>query len=401
MRRWMQNPSTPAATVSPSAVVGAALLAVASLGIMANATVAPALPGLTAAFRDTPQINTLAGLVITLPSLGIVLTAAVAGWLCDRFGRQRVMLASLVLYGLAGLSALAAQTLWQVLIGRMLLGIAIGGTMTSSISMIGDMYQGAARIRFMSTQAAVMSASSMVFLVVGGLLGELGWRYPFLVYAAGFMMIPVALALLSETRPAVPLAATHDRIDLKPLLMIGATAILCMALYYLMPTRLPFHLQSLGVTSPTVAGLAIATGALTMSIMALSYSRTGARLPPYVVYAVIFALTAVGYGLIAMAESLPLVFLGAAIAGAGNGWLFPINNILIMERTPPHQRGRGTGFHTTCIFSGQFLSPVLSGPLVDRISVGGTFGVFAAAAGVLALGFVATHLVNRRSQRRS
>jgi MFS family permease len=381
------GPTSPTSEPTP-AVRGAALLAVASLGIMANATVAPALPGLSAAFRDTPQISTWVGLVITLPSLGIVLTAAAAGWLCDKFGRRRVMLSALVLYGLAGLSALYAETLWQVLVGRMLLGVAIGGTMTSAISMIGDLYQGPARVRFMSTQAAVMSSSSMVFLVIGGLLGELGWRYPFLVYGIGLAMIPVVLSVLQESRPEVPASAGRDRLDLKPLLLVGATAITSMILYYIMPTRLPFHLLSLGVTSPTLAGLAIATGAMTMAAMALSYARTGAKLPPYVVYATIFALTAIGYTLIATATSLPLVFLGSAIAGAGNGWLFPINNILIMERAPAHQRGRATGFHTTCIFTGQFLSPLLSGPLVDRLSVGGTFQVFGVVAAVLAIGFV-------------
>ena len=67
-------PSVPEA-LDPPAIVGAALLAVASLGVMANALVSPALPHMREAFADIPHINTLIGLVVTLPSLGIVLTA--------------------------------------------------------------------------------------------------------------------------------------------------------------------------------------------------------------------------------------------------------------------------------------------------------------------------------------
>ena len=59
--------------------VALTVLALASLTIMANATIAPSLPGLTAAFADVPNIATIAGLALSLPSLSIVATAALFG----------------------------------------------------------------------------------------------------------------------------------------------------------------------------------------------------------------------------------------------------------------------------------------------------------------------------------
>jgi MFS family permease len=322
---------------------------------------------------------------VTLPSLGIVLTAAAAGWLNDRFGRQPVMLAALALYGAAGLGALVMTSLPGLLVTRFLLGIAIGGTMTSAMAMIGDRFEGEARIRFMSTQAAVMSSASMAFLLTGGLLAELGWRWPFLLYGLGFLMIPVALTLLPESRPAAPISAGRDRLDVKPLAIVGISAFLAMILFYMLPVRLPFHLVSLGITSPSIAGLAVALGTMTMALMALSYARFGAKLAPMVVYAIIFGCTAVGFALIGWSTNLPGVLLGSAIAGAGYGWLFPVNNLLIMERAPPHQRGRATGFHTTSIFTGQFFSPLVSGPIIERTSTGFAFLEFAAISAVIAV----------------
>ncbi len=382
---------------APPAYIGALLLAIASLTVIANAAVAPSIPGLRDAFKDTAHVNTLAALVITLPSLGIVLTAGLGGWLCDRFGRRPVMLWALVLYGVAGASSFIAQSLGDVLIGRMLLGIGIGGTMTSTIAMIGDRYQGMARAKLFSIQPAAMSGSGLAMILIGGLLGELGWRYPFLIYAIALALLPLAYVYLPETeRPQVQATASKAPFSIRPFMIVGISALLAMVMYYMLPTRLPFLLRDLNVNAPTAAGLIIGAGNLTMIVMALFYTRFGTRFGPYTIYAMIFAATGIGFSLIAFAPSWPLVVAGAAIAGAGYGWLFPVNNIILMERASEAERGRAAGFHTTSIFLGQFLSPVISGPIADHSSNAGAFGWFAAGSLVVAAVFTGLKLRDGR-----
>lgn len=373
---------------APPVFIGALLLAIASLTVIANAAVAPSIPGLSDAFKTTPHVNTLAALVITLPSLGIVLTAGLGGWLCDRFGRRPVMLGALLLYGLAGASGAFAQSLGQVLVGRLLLGIGIGGTMTSTMAMIGDRYQGLARARLFSIQPAVMSGSGLAMVLIGGFLGELGWRYPFLVYAIALALLPIAYIHLPETeRPAAQVSASKAPFSVGPFMIVGVSALLAMITYYMLPTRLPFLLRDLGVNAPSAAGLIIGAGNVAMIAMALLYPRFGTGFRPYTIYAMIFATTALGFGLIAAATSWPLVVLGSAIAGAGYGWLFPVNNIILMERASEAVRGRAAGFHTTTIFLGQFLSPLISGPIASQSSTAGAFGWFAAASIGIATAF--------------
>ena len=82
----MTQPATAAPRPdAPPLGVTLAILGISSLTVMANATIAPALPGLRDHFGDTPGIETLAGLVVTLPSLFVVLTAGLFGILVDRF----------------------------------------------------------------------------------------------------------------------------------------------------------------------------------------------------------------------------------------------------------------------------------------------------------------------------
>jgi MFS family permease len=64
-------------------MVTAGVLFLAATAIMANATVGSSLPTLRAHYADVPEIETLAGLVIALPSLAVVLTAGLMGWLAD------------------------------------------------------------------------------------------------------------------------------------------------------------------------------------------------------------------------------------------------------------------------------------------------------------------------------
>ncbi len=382
---------------APPAVVGAALLAVASLTVIANATIAPSLPGLKETFRDTPYVTTLVGLVMTLPSLGIVLTAAIGGWLCDRYGRRPVMLGALTLYAVAGASGAFASSLTAILIGRMALGVGIGGTMTSAMAMIADRYHGAARQRLLGTQAAVMSGAGMLFLLIGGALGELGWRYPFLVYLSALAMIPVALVWLREPqRVADATNADVEQLPVGILALVGSTAMLSMIVFYLIPTKLPFLLKDVGITSPLLSGIAVAVSNLTMASLALSYPRMQARLRPFPTYALIFGLTALGFVIIATSRSYAAVLIGSAIAGAGYGWLFPINNALVMERTPASMRGRASGILTTSIFLGQFLSPLVSGPLVDRWDVATTFASFSVACLLITLAYALAEGARRR-----
>ena len=105
----------------PSRAVTLAVLGLASMTIMANATVASSLPGLRAHYADVAHIDTLAGLIVTLPSLAIVLSAGLMGVLIDRWDRQKLLVVTAVLYAVGGTSGLWTDSVWAMLAGRLLI----------------------------------------------------------------------------------------------------------------------------------------------------------------------------------------------------------------------------------------------------------------------------------------
>lgn len=175
-----------AARPTATAARNATILLLTALTIMAGATISPALPAIEAHFADSAHAPILTRLILTMPALFIAVCAPVAGVLADRYGRRPVAIAAVVLYGLAGMSGLIADSLPGLLVGRALLGVAVAGVMTVATALVGDFFTGPARERFMGLQAAFIGIGGLFFLTGGGLLAEFHWRAPFLIYVVAF-----------------------------------------------------------------------------------------------------------------------------------------------------------------------------------------------------------------------
>lgn len=139
------------------------LLLVSTLTVMSGATISPSLPAMQAHFSDVPNADFWVRLVLTVPALFIVIGSPIAGQIVDKIGRKPLLLGSAILYGFAGSSGFLLNSLFAILIGRALLGLAVAGVMVSATTLIADYYQGDARASFMGLQAA--------FMGFGGVLG--------------------------------------------------------------------------------------------------------------------------------------------------------------------------------------------------------------------------------------
>ena len=249
------------------------VLLLAAMTIMANATIAPSLPGLKAHFADVSGIDTLAGLIVTLPSLAIMLTAGLIGAMADRVDRQKLLLASALAYAVGGTTGLWAGDLSMILAGRVLLGLGVAGTMTLSMAWAADLWQGPARARFLGLQGAARSGGGIVVMLGGGALATLHWRGAFAVYAlvlpiaifAYLMLAPHARARAAKQAAGRGTAAARGPTEAFPwraYALVGPLAFVFMASFYVMPTRLPFLLSDLGVHNAALTGAIMASTTL-------------------------------------------------------------------------------------------------------------------------------------------
>lgn len=368
----------------PPAGIRLLLLLLACLTVMAGATIAPALPAIAGHFAEVPGATFLARLLLTLPALLIALCAFPAGWLVDRFGRRWPLLGGLLLYAVAGASGLVVDSLPALLVGRACLGVAVALVMTTTMTLVGDFVPGPLREAFMARLAAFMSFGGVIFLTAGGLLAELGWRGPFAVYLLALPLLLAALRLpFPQPHPAGSTAPGAVPLGLAGL--VCGTAVLHMIGFYLTPVQVPFLLRELGVGSPTFAGLAIASSTLAGALAALAYRPVLARLGHHRVFALGFAVFALGYLLVGMARSPAPVLGGLVLAGLGGGVMMPNYGTWLLERTPPPLRGRVSGALTASFFLGQFLSPLVTQPLAAAGDLSALFIIVAAAFALVGL----------------
>jgi DHA2 family multidrug resistance protein-like MFS transporter len=134
-----------------------------------------------------------------------------AGFLGDRYGRKRLLLAALALFGLASLACAYASSAGQLIAARALLGLAAAFVLPLSLSVLPVLFREKERQRAL----AIVASSAIASYPIGPVLG--GWLLTHFWWGAVFLInVPViAVALLAVTffMPESR-GATRARLDL-------------------------------------------------------------------------------------------------------------------------------------------------------------------------------------------
>ncbi len=386
------------------------LLAASSIAIFAGATLAPALPALRENFQDVPNIDLMVRLVLTLPALFIGLLSPFVGLVVDKIGRMRVLVVSILVGAVAGISGYFVETLGWLLAGRAVLGIAVAGSMTSATTLIADYYEGQARSSFLGLQAGVMGLGGAFVLAVAGIMADISWRTPFLIYIVPFVVLPFVVLILYEPQldqwcgedvaalgdgAACAGAAAREEqsfgvstakkepIPYGLLSFIYAAVLVMVVLYFVIPIQLPFYLLEVNQASATQTGLSVSVATLSFALSSMFLAKRLARMDHITVLLMGYGLMGIGLLLITVSGGAALMYPGLVSAGIGIGIAFPNMYVWLANSAPLAIRGRALGGMNTALFLGQFSSPILSQPVVASYDLGRLFLV--AAILILAL----------------
>ncbi len=164
------------------------LIDVTGLGL-----IIPVVPKLIEDLLHTTNISKVAlfgGLLTFSYAIMQFLFAPVLGNLSDKYGRRPVLLFSLLGFGLDYLLLAFAPSIGWLFVGRIIAGIT-GASMTTASAYIADISTPETRAQNFGMIGAAFGLGFIVGPMIGGLLGELGPRIPFLV-AAGLALLNAA-----------------------------------------------------------------------------------------------------------------------------------------------------------------------------------------------------------------
>lgn len=165
--------------------------------------IVPVLPGLLEELTGQTLDRTaeIGGWLLFSYALMQFLFAPVVGGLSDRFGRRPVLLATLFILGIDYAIMAWAPTLLWLFVGRVMSGI-MGASWAAANSCIADVASIQERGKYFGILGAAGAGGFVIGPGLGGLLGTIDVRFPFI--AAAILAIAGALAgffLLKETLP--------------------------------------------------------------------------------------------------------------------------------------------------------------------------------------------------------
>jgi EmrB/QacA subfamily drug resistance transporter len=164
--------------------------------------------------------------VVTAYVVAAAVSTPLWGKLGDRHGRRLLLQIALGTFVAASALCAAAQDITQLIVLRLVQGVAAGGLMTLAMAAVGDLVQPRERGRYQGYIAATFAVATIVGPLLGGVLVDhASWRWVFLV---NLPLGIVALAGLSLRLPAGrPDERPEHRLDvLGAALLAGATTAL-------------------------------------------------------------------------------------------------------------------------------------------------------------------------------
>lgn len=181
------------------------ILSASMLTIMGSAAVAPALPKMLKYFADMPNAGLLVSMIVTLPALGIIISSPFIGILADKYSRKKILMASLAIFAPVGVTGAFLNTLYIILVFRILLGVGIAGMTICTSALLADNYTGAELKKKIGLQAACMGLGAAVLQLAGGALAEISWHVPYYIYLIALLIIPGVMLSISESS-----SSNHD-----------------------------------------------------------------------------------------------------------------------------------------------------------------------------------------------
>jgi MFS family permease len=334
-------------SMRPSLATRALILLGATPVAVAFSTMSPILPKMSAALAHDATNAYLVKMLIGIVGISMVMGGPVLGALFDRAPRRPFLVGAALAFAALGVAPYFLTDLTAMLVTRFFMGIAAMTLCVGAAAMVGDCFAPEERPHWMGLYEAGAMLGGVATLFLAGLLGDLGWRQPFLLYLLGVPLALLAWFGAKTSKPSRNPAAHATRSDISTpmrtpwgLVLLG---VLIGIITYVPTIYIPFHLNALGLRQPSAIARVIIVGVLVSSVLATQFGRLRRRLSATGAFCCSFAAMAAGLGLIALASSYSYAILGMFVMGLGLAWLPSNLMACAVEAVDESRRGRSVG----------------------------------------------------------
>ena len=350
------------------------------------------------------------GWFFSASTAGLLIGAIIGGRLADHFGRKRILIVSVAVFGLMTLATAMSSTFPILLATRFVTGLGLGGALPNMIALVAE----GADPRQKNLAVSIMYSGmplggALVSLVT--LASAFGTTWTSVFYIAGLsplILVPLLILFLPESRqfletretslsPSNFVSALFHEGRLAPTIFLWASFFCTLLVLYLLLNWLPTLLISRGLTKPEAAKVQLVFNLVgAFAAMGAGWViDTRFRLP-----GIIATFLALGSGLvllISVPTSQGSALLIGGLLGAAALASQSILYAVAPDCYPTAVRGQGVG---TAVSAGRFGS--IAGPIVAaQLLVGGRSpaDVLQAMLPLVAIGLACTLLLGWAGKR--
>jgi MFS family permease len=350
----------------------AALLLSGILSSFAQGGLDPILPAIATHFSDYPRAGLLSRLLVSLIGAMIVIGSPFMGALADRYGRRRLLLSGMLLYGVAGCSGFVVNNLYVLVVTRVFVGLGTAAVGAVMLAIVVTHSSGPARNRWLGYINSVGVLMVVLLFPIVGLLGHYGWRWPFLLHGIAFVLIVLVLfGIDADHGTATPKSKGTRGRKFKELhwklLLISAAggSLLVTPTFYF-----PFHLREVGIGDPRLISAAFVPNILCAGGSALLYGRVRTYLSLQGAFVLGFVLSGLGLTTGALGQNYALVTIGMILAGCSVGLIATNIYALAALTGSDSNRAEIMGLTKAAMFCGPLVGQLLLEPVVKKSNSG-------------------------------
>jgi MFS family permease len=351
--------------------------------ILGTNLITPAFPEMPVAFNiSEPRVDLLVA-VFVLPG---VLLIPVLGMLADRFGRKRILVPSLLLFGIAGGACSLARDFNTLLAFRFLQGIGAASLGSLTITIIGDLYSGRHRAAARGYNASVCSIGAVIAPIIGGALAALAWFVPFVV---SVIAVPVGIIALFSLKSPEPKRHHEFKQYLNNVYLgIKNRQVLCLFSISLFTAIILIGIYVIHITlflgdklhaTPFFIGIIMSSAGLTNAITCSQFGKLARRYSEKTLIKAAFVIYPIPLHIIPFVHNVWLFLIPSAIFGIAEGMCKPSIQTLLAGFAPIEHRATFMSIKGTLGGLGALLGPLLMAAI---FIIGGYEGTFFACAGL-------------------
>ncbi|MFC2130037.1 MFS transporter [Bacteroidota bacterium] len=349
------------------------------ISLMGVASLTPAFPGIGKAFNITPKE---VGLLITMFTLPGIFLTPVLGVFADRYGRKRIIIPSLILFGIAGTLCFFTRDFQTLVILRFLQGVGAASLGAINLTIIGDLFTGRDRAAAMGYNSSVISVATAFYPVIGGVLATIAWYYPFLLPLLSFGVALLVLTSLNNPEPKNVQSLKRYFIDtFKSVANIRIVGLLILSvltfiiLYGPYLTYLPFIVGDTFRQPPYVIGIIMSFA----SVASFFTSANMGRLTKYFPESKLIIISCFFYFfsmiLVPILNNVWLLIIPSMLFGIAQGMNLPSIMSLLASVAPMNQRGAIMSLNGMVFRIGQTLGPLIILPVYGIWGIDGAYNL--------------------------